>query len=274
MDKNLTLIVDTHVHIYPFYAIERALQSILDNFNRIDRRAVKVACLTERYDCDLFTELASNPPESVTSKFDISVSDSGNSLRIQSKSDDQDFYLLPGQQIITAENLEILSLNCRQRVVEGNPAEQTINDVLSCGGVPVVAWGLGKWLSKRGELVGELIDKFAPHQLAVGDTTMRPYGWLTPLLMKKAENKGYKILLGSDPLPFPGEEKRPGSYACKFEVPENSLSPEESIRSILILDGKISPVGKRCSILEVGKRTLNHRNASNAAASTLSNQQS
>jgi hypothetical protein len=270
----MNLIVDTHVHIYPFYAIELALQSILDNFNRIDSQAVKVACLTERYDCDLFNELASNPPESVTGKFDISVSESGNSLRIQSKSENQDFHLLPGQQIITAENLEILSLNCRKRVVEGNPAEHTINDVLSCGGIPVVAWGLGKWLSKRGDIVGELIDKFAPHQLAVGDTTMRPYGWLTPLLMKKAENKGYKILFGSDPLPFPGEETRPGSYASKLEIPEKPISPEESIRSILTLDGKISPVGNRCSILEVGRRTLNHRNASKAAPSNLSNQQS
>jgi hypothetical protein len=270
----LNLIVDTHVHIYPFYAIERALHSILDNFNRIDSQAVKVACLTERYDCDLFNELASNPPKSVTEKFNISVSESGNSLRIQSEKGGEEFYLLPGQQIITAENLEILSLNCPTRVVEGNPAEQTINDVLSCGGIPVVAWGLGKWLSKRGVIVGELIDKFAPDQLAIGDTTMRPYGWLTPLLMKKAENKGYKILFGSDPLPFPGEETRPGSYACKFEVSENSLSPEELIRSILTLDGKIYPVGKRCSIIEVGKRTLNHRNASNAAPSTLSDQQS
>jgi len=130
----LRLIIDTHVHIYPFYDIGLALNSILENFDRIDSNAVKVACLTERNDCDVFSELATNPPASVAQSFEITRSKSGNSLTIRSRLSEQVLYLLPGQQIITSENLEILSLNCPHRVGEGNTAGQTINEVTASGG--------------------------------------------------------------------------------------------------------------------------------------------
>ncbi len=266
----MKLIVDTHVHIYPFYEIHKALDAVLKNFNALSSDAVKVACLTERYDCHVYDDLATNSKNLVGDAFDIAVSNTGHSLKIKSTSTGQDFCLLPGQQIITSENLEILSLNCPQRVEEGLPARQTIENVIKNNGVPVVAWGLGKWIGKRGGVVKDLLNTFTPEQLAVGDTTMRPYGWFMPLIMRQAKAKGFKIIFGSDPLPFPGEECRPGSYATEISSSASDKRPREVIANMLTQNVIMQSVGHRCSLIDVAQRTLGHRKASKIAATKTS----
>jgi hypothetical protein len=36
--------------------------------------------------------------------------------------------------------------------------------------------------------------------------------------MRKAKQKGFKVIAGSDPLPIPGEEQLAGSYAIVADV--------------------------------------------------------
>ncbi len=250
-------IIDTHLHIYPFYSISNALDSLINNLHSADPDSTKVGCLTERYDCDVFSQLSENPPADVADAF--SITSTGDCLHITNKETGKNAYLLPGQQIITAENLEVLSLNCPQRVKEGDSARQTIESVLSLGGVPVIAFGFGKWLGKRGEIVEKLIEEFGPKQIAMGDTTMRPYGWTTPKAFRKAGSKGIKILCGSDPLPFKGEESRAGTYGTRMNL--NGDHPVEAISGILNTNTTQESIGKRNSLFEVAIRMQNHRKA-------------
>ena len=250
-------IVDTHLHIYPFYSINRALESLINNLHNAAPDSIKVGCLTERYDCDVFNQLLESPPVDVTDTFVIT--DSGNCLHIVNKETGKDVHLLPGQQIITSENLEILSLNCSERIKEGNDARQTIESVLSHNGIPVIAFGFGKWLGKRGTIVEQLIDNFDSQQIAMGDTTMRPYGWATPKLFRKAGNKGVKILCGSDPLPFQGEESRPGSYSSHIQL--DADNPVDAVSRILEQNTTENQLGKRNTLFEVAMRMQNHRKA-------------
>jgi len=257
----MTIVVaDTHVHIYPFYKVEDALENIAQNLGRYKGVTHRIACLTERYDCELYAELRDAPRASVTEQF--SIIQGNGSLGFMNQSTGQDFHLLPGQQVITGENIEILSLNCEKRVEEGKSAPQTVEDILLAGGIPVVAWAPGKWFFARGKVVLSLMDSFSPKQLAFGDTTLRPIGWTTPTIIKRAQARGFKVFFGSDPLPFAGEEKRPGTYLTKFELPGFSEDTEPSIimRNALGDQVRAHDAGARGSFPAVLNRLYrNHR---------------
>lgn len=259
----MQFVVDTHVHIYPFYEVERALAAILKNLSAAGPDSIKVACLTERYDCSLYADLSTNPAASVTAIFDIIPN--ADSLLIRDRNGAGEFHLLPGQQIITAENIEVLSLNCKTLVAEAQSAAATVDNILALGGIPVVAWAPGKWFFKRGEVVAQLLEKFSPAQLALGDTTLRPLGWGTPGLIRKAKERGFRILYGSDPLPFKGEEVRPGSYLTKISVADRNnqsdLVPSQIIANLLTDKSQITAAGKRGSLLTVLTRLYNNHRA-------------
>ncbi len=255
-----TVVADTHVHIYPFYKVEDALSSIAQNLGRYDGVNHRIACLTERYDCELYAELRDAPRTSVTEEF--SITRGNKSLAFVHNDNKLNFHLLPGQQVITGENIEILSLNCEQRVGEGKSASQTVEDILAAGGIPVVAWAPGKWFFARGKVVQSLMDSFSPAQLAFGDTTLRPIGWTTPTIIKRARERGFKVFFGSDPLPFAGEEKRPGTYLTKFEVPGFTADSDPSVvMSNALGDGvRAEDAGSRGSFPAVLNRLYrNHR---------------
>lgn len=271
----MQLIADTHVHIYPFYKVEKALETTLAQLSRsapskwsthAGNGTVKIACLTERHDCDIYNELKTSPSDAVTAVFDIEPLE--GALRIRHREGRGEFYLLPGQQIITSENIEVLSLSASQRVEEGRSARETVQDVLDCGGLPVVAWAPGKWFGSRGQVVNELLDQFTPAQLALGDTTLRPLGWLLPIIMRKARRRGFKILYGSDPLPFKGEEKLPGCYRTILQSSAgNDLDPEQAagdpaslIQNLLSQPWHIRSAGRRGTLYQVAVRLFkNHR---------------
>ena len=253
----MKIVADTHLHIYPFYDIAAALDTAITRLGAAAPDAIRVGCLTERYDCDVFNQLVNEPPREVTDRF--ALDPEANTLKVQNRQSGDELLLLPGQQVITSENLEILVLNCATRIKEGRNADVTVRDALSVGGVPVIAWGLGKWLGKRGEIVSKLVDTFGPGEITLGDTTMRPWGWPEPAVYGAAARKGIRRLFGSDPLPFGGEEKRPGSYATLLECDDQSVSPSDIISGILNREMRISALGRRNTPFEVAGRMYNHR---------------
>ncbi|KAA3633777.1 MAG: hypothetical protein DWQ08_01410 [Proteobacteria bacterium] len=210
-------LVDTHVHIYPFYDAGKALASSIENMaGQRGRRVARVACLTERFDCFLFDEIRSEANAPVNATFEIEPR-TPSLLKLRSKASGDTIFLAAGQQVITAENIEILSLGTEKRVPEGESAVDTVRNVIEANGLPVVAWAPGKWFFKRGDVVRNLLREFSPRQLALGDTSLRPLGWLLPRIMREAAAQGFRILAGSDPLPHPAEEVRPGSYYTQIE---------------------------------------------------------
>lgn len=258
----MVLAIDTHVHIYPFHDTARSLDALLDNLAGAEGDAELIGCLTERYDCDLYSQLSQAPDAGLLERFDIEAGD--GSLRIRRRRDGATCHLLPGQQVITSENIEILSLACEARVAEGRPAVDTVRDILAEGGVPVAAWAPGKWFFGRGKVVRGLLDSFDPGQLALGDTTLRPVGWLTPFIFREARARGFRILYGSDPLPYAGEECRPGTYHSRVESGHGKsvgVDPSDRVRSLLAADWQIEPAGNRGSFPEVLQRLYRNSRA-------------
>ncbi|GJL81667.1 MAG: hypothetical protein DHS20C01_13010 [marine bacterium B5-7] len=255
--------IDSHVHIYPFYRVETTLESLIDNMTGSDDHAVRLGCLTERHDCFLFDRIASGEVESVNRSFEINRLNE-TMLELVRFDGGASLYLVAGQQIVTAENIEILALNTTRRVADGLSAANTVTSVLESDGLPVIAWAPGKWFLSRGSLVRSLLDEFSPQEIALGDTSLRPRGWLTPFIMRTARQRGFRILIGSDPLPVAGEECRAGCVYSRVEVSgEIDCEPVDIMKRLLSIPvSSIRSDGRRLSPITVARRLLAHSNAS------------
>jgi hypothetical protein len=163
--------------------------------------------------------------------------------------------LFAGRQIVTAERLEILLLTVDLPIADGLPVSEVVERAIGSGGVPVLAWAPGKWFFKRGGIVAGLLRRFAAGELLLGDTTLRPTLWGEPRLMRSARRRGFGILAGSDPLPFPGEEVILGRYATVMDGDFDVDRPLAGVRRMLSSSGGLgASVGSRGGVVETLRR--------------------
>ena len=241
---------DTHVHLYPCYDLRAAFRNMLDNSEKFGTNTVRTAFLAERADCRYFADISDGKKGIGIEGLDVEPSAEKGALMLR-EGDGRRLYLFAGRQISTAERIEILALTTDVSVDDGHPARQVVRTVLDAGGIPVVSWAPGKWFFRRGKTVRDLIDEFSPGRLLVGDTGLRPAVWPEPSLMRLARRKGFAVVAGSDPLPFPGEEKYVGTYVSVIHGILDPHRPVTSARKVLTSpDAVIARTGRRCGLLE------------------------
>jgi hypothetical protein len=256
------LCLDTHVHLYDCYDLERAFEAAFKNLQELvaqESNAVIGICLVERSGQRFFEDLRLGE-RNIGTDFSVQEALRGSkyskeevvsTLLVKRGSDS--LYVFPGRQIVTSEKIEVLGLFLSDEIPDGLSAVQTLESITSKGGVPVLCWAPGKWLFRRGAVVRSLIQESAPESLLVGDTSMRPRYFPDPLLHTFAEYLGIKRIFGSDPLPFSGEENLLGSYATIFDSQFYESSPAMSFRNALTsVEGK--PAGCRSSLSNVMRR--------------------
>ena len=81
-----------------------------------------------------------------------------------------------------------------------------------------------------GELIGQAHQR---RGFFLGDQGGRPIFWPTPYQIKAARRLGIRVLSGSDPLPFPSEVQRPGSFGFLIDETFDPISPAESIKQLI-----------------------------------------
>ena len=83
------------------------------------------------------------------------------------------------------------------------------------------------------DLIGQ--SGHVPHPAAffLGDNGNRPFFWPLPALFARAASRGIRNLAGSDPLPFPGQENKVGSFGVRLSGRIDPLRPFSSLRSLL-----------------------------------------
>jgi hypothetical protein len=230
--------VDSHIHFHKCFTEVLFFESCFKNISSINHSVIKNGILffTEGKNEDSFNYLRTlkkiqNPKTKETFSFD--EIENGNAIKISTNKNDVRIIILPGFQIVTKENLEVLSLGTKTRLLDGDAIESTIDKVISLGGIPVLPWGFGKWYGNRGKKVDEIIMKRIPN-LLLGDnggrSSMLPY----PTQFNLAEANGMKILPGSDPLPFPQEAKRPMSFGFLAKINFDEKKPWESVKKSLL----------------------------------------
>ena len=240
----MLIAADTHVHVYPFYDREAAIDGGFQRLAAAAPGAGNLAlCLTERYDCHAFRDF---PFERVE----------GTAMR---RSGDQ--WIFAGRQIVTRERLEVLALTIDIEITDGQPIDDVLARVRDVGGVPVLAWAPGKWFFERGRIVDRLLDQSGPGQLLLGDTSLRPAIWPEPCQMKRARARGFPVIAGSDPLPFAGEERMSGTYGIKADAGWDAARPVTSMRALLRNAAGLSFVGRRGGPVETFHRLQKNKQA-------------
>jgi hypothetical protein len=260
----MTILCDTHVHLYPCYDTGAALRALATNLRALDREAVATAFLTERSDCRYFAGLRDGsigfPVE------ELAVDPLGTETVVLSQPGGGRTFLFPGRQIVSEERLEILALGIDADVTDGIPVRRVLEKVLEADGIPVVAWAPGKWFGPRGRVVESLLDNSDPGRLLLGDTSLRPTVWGEPLLMRSARARGFRVVAGSDPLPLAGEERFAGSYVSVLETALDVEAPLASIKAALIdSDVSVGRAGRRNGLLQVLHRLHQHAAARKSA---------
>ena len=245
------ILVDAHVHLYECYDLSEFLTSARTNFSREACRRKHNAnfsaflLLTDAANQNSFNRLTHYATsQKQVGNYLIKITPDKNTLLATHIIDDGRLYLVAGRQIVTAEKLEVLALFTNTNFKEGAPLAQTVKLIEKKGGIPVIPWGTGKWLGKRGKILTEFISKYQ-NNIFLGDNGGRPTFWPTPSHFKYARRIGMQILPGSDPLPFSTESKRAGSFGFTLNTSVNDKYPSENLKKALgKKDVVIKPYGK------------------------------
>ncbi len=250
------IVADTHLHLYPHYDLAVGVRECVARMNRLVPDAVCAGYLAERSDCRVYEALRTGRSGVFADDVTVEKLSDGRVLAIRAFGSEP-LYLAPGRQIVTKERVELLGLTTDANIPDGLPAETTIQRIREVGGIPVLAWAVGKWLFGRAGTVRSLLDRFGPDELLLGDSAMRPTIWPTPVLIRTARNRGYKVVAGTDPLPAHGEEHVMGRYATVMDLEFNDAHAIEDLRSALRLNLRdIRCVGKRSGPVTFLRRYL------------------
>ncbi len=248
-------VVDAHVHLYPFMRISTTLDFCLRNFHHVadsrrsgERRADEVRLLLFIADppgIDGYERLAAlgghNP--AVGNQTWTRIGEDSRSVSIRHSSG-KHLTAVRGQQLVTEEGLEVLAIGCRGALDSNLPLRRCVDRVSSMGGWSIIAWGAGKWLGRRGRLVSEMIDSECGRgDILLADSGSRPKLWSRVPQFDFANEKGMRILAGTDPLPLPGEERRIGSFCSRHFC---QIKEDESV-----VDGIMRSVGESGQGIEI-----------------------
>jgi hypothetical protein len=234
------LALDSHVHIHDLADVPGLLETALLAFRKASgaqaaRPFSGILVLTEPQSRPTFAALQqriSGKAGSGTGIWTLAATGEEISLRATRQGGDS-LFLLSGQQIVTGENLEVLSLLAPPVVPDGLDLAETVGEVLRLGGLPVLPWGVGKWLGRRGQIVSRFLAESRETPIFLGDNGGRPSFWTSVPQFRQAKSRGITILRGSDPLRCSHGRRGAGSYGTLLTCPWDAARPGQSLRDAL-----------------------------------------
>lgn len=239
------ILFDAHVHIYDNFDLDLLIDSAFANFQRaMSNIGIEDSCtcfllLTESGELDFFSslrQLVSADGEESSHKWKLE--ETGESCSIHVNHPDYptlSLIIVAGRQIVTAERLEVLALITEERFSDGMTLEETVSEVVRQEGLPVCAWGAGKWLGRRGDILSAFMQSNSEKSLYLGDSGGRPSIWPVSKLLQRP---GYdnRVLSGTDPLSLTGEERRVGSFGGYLTAECSQTSPAACLKKYLLED--------------------------------------
>jgi hypothetical protein len=215
--------VDAHVHIHDCFCMTSFFDAAVKNFQQASLstgytqgRQSFILLLTESAGKNHYNKLGELAEKRQTLagknglKWRLELTSELCTLKAV-RADGQSFFLVAGRQVITSENLEVLALITSSLFEEKQPLFQTVQEVRESGSIPVIPWGFGKWIGKRGRILEQFLIK-NDKPVFLGDNGGRPCFRPRPRLFSVVEAGGGRVLPGSDPLPLPVEASRVGSF--------------------------------------------------------------
>ena len=221
------IFVDAHVHIYDCFHLPTFLDSAFANFKaeairwRQENSFTAILLLAETTKENWFHRLASYASDEIATggravgNWIFYRTNENCSLYAEARNA-QGLFIIAGRQIVTAEGLELLALVTNSIFKDGSAMVELIESVKKSDAIPVVPWGFGKWMGRRGVVLKNLMNATKDPGLFLGDNSGRPNFLPRPSHFRQAEAKGIRILPGTDPLPLASECQRVGSFGLSL----------------------------------------------------------
>lgn len=223
--------IDGHVHFHSFFSLPAFLGAAKRNFERgvKDRRRSTGVLMLAGMDAEPSFSRIERQLDSVVSNWDYSRPDKGSFLF---QDDEANIVLISGQQLITAEQLELLVFCTDEPFPNHVPIRLALEQATQRAAVAVIPWGFGKWWFRRGRILSEILDARVPQRFLIGDSGCRP-AFLSSAHMSRAKKLGIQNLAGSDPLPLRSHEARVGSFGTVVPGQVDLSAPTNWVRERL-----------------------------------------
>jgi hypothetical protein len=245
-DATVAVLFDAHAHLHDAFdagglldAVARAVAA--EAAARGLAPAVGAICITDMAGVDGWRRLRDAPPPGWVA----TPAEDGLSL-VATAPGRPPIIVIAGRQAATAEGLEVSALGFREALPDGLPLAETIDRVRAADGLPVLPWGVGKWMGRRGALVRATVaDRARFPVLGVGDSGARAAFWPVSPLIAEAAALGRPVLSGSDPLPLAGHADRAGGFGVIVKTVLSAARPFESLRAAAFAPGAVlAPFGR------------------------------
>jgi hypothetical protein len=239
--SDVSVLIDAHVHLHDCFVPATFLDSAQRNFDQAARRLgwsydLGVLMFTESQGVDWFGRLAglSSARADGSGLGSWSIEATSDPCALIARSGNSRLLIVAGRQVVAREGLEVLLLGTRELVQDGRALADILADGARHRAIRVIPWGVGKWLFRRGRLVSEIVAaEQAGSGFFLGDGAGRPFFWPAPGQFRAAAQRGIRVLRGTDPLPFPEQVGRAGSYGFRLQGTIDFLRPAEGIKSAL-----------------------------------------
>lgn len=246
------IFLDTHVHLYPAHDSARTFDAFRRRVRALDA-GLGAMFLVEREGQDEFARLASG--EALPRGWSLARDEAG-ALLLRHESGGPPVAVVAGRQVACAERVEILALGTRETFPDGIPAAEAVERARRADALPVLAWGVGKWMFGRARVVDALLRRFPAEELMLGDTSLRPVFWPAPEPMVVAATLGRRVLHGSDPLPPAFEQTRAGQWGDLADEPFDLSGPLLGPLLAILREAPLSPAGRRAGPVQFLRRML------------------
>lgn len=213
--KHCNIKLDSHIHFYDCWEIslDQLLTTTHKNLSRHTKSSASpdflpALCLldTEK-DVEPIWQKLQKRTSSEWTKVDIDFEPHSFWFKNRGKT----MLVITGRQINTAEGLEVLVIGNTDNITHDMPIK-TILRQQSDNRLNIIPWAAGKWLSKRGRLLNQLLETMTPQQFVLGDNAGRPWLWKQIQQLEYARTHNIPVLCGSDPLPLQQHYLKSGTY--------------------------------------------------------------
>lgn len=225
------LLIDGHVHVHESYDEAQFIRSAQANLAR-NGEGFPALMLAEMAGVDFFAKWKDGK-----APFSVTRTEEETSLLVEKA-----LLVFAGRQIVTRERIEVLALLCQEHIPDGQAFGATLEQVQRAGALPVLPWGVGKWIGRRGKLIEEAVSN---GRIFLGDNAGRPVGWRLPAFMRR-----HVVLPGTDPLRMASQQSVAGTYGFSLTGSFDLNRPSAALRrALLALEESPAGFGERVGVV-------------------------
>lgn len=234
------LLLDVHAHFQAGFPVLGFLDAALGNLNRgaaglgLESETPVGLALADAAGQPGYAGLVDSLTRGGAGAWRLADEPDATACRVRREDDGRTLFLVRGQQLATAEGMEVLALAGRALLDPGRALAETCARAREVGAAPVLTWGFGKWAFSRAARVRSLLAAAGPGELLVADSGTRPGIWPAPAPLAEAARRGLGVVVGSDPLPLPWHRRRAGSCGSFLAGDFDPQQPGPSAARLLL----------------------------------------